>query len=619
MFEKPMRETYRYDIAFLRCLAIVFVVFYHLQIPFFASGFLGVDVFFVLSGYLMTQIIVRDLRRKRFHVWSFYKRRMNRIFPVFFFVLLFFLLLIWAGIGIKLYDYSRFAVSSALFVSNFYYYLQVGYFQPGSELNFLLHTWSLSIEMQFYVLFPLLLWGLFRFWGKRINTIVFFLCGLAILSFLSLFLSEDSSFRFFMFHTRLWEFLAGSLAFFMRIRLTKTLPSAIRNRLAAVCMVLVLVSPFLWQGGIIGAWPSGITLLPVLATAGQLLFFDSRRAYKWPGVRFLADRSYGLYLWHWPFIVIAHYFGVFERLDVKVGITVSSVLLASGSYLLLEKRSRAFSSLRVAAACVLITACCYLGTMTGLYHRILPEDQHRLFHFLYDYRRTSTAEQYGFQKSHLLYKEEASVFDKNVLQQLSDQDSNYLLIGDCHAGMFSSTFKDIARKRGVHLIQATMDETFPAPISSSAFHGPDSLMRYLFTDYLPQHADRIDKVILMANYAGYSKMQLEKLLKANQEYFAQLGIPIVYIGQTEKYRIEYPVAEFMKQRYGIPVDRFKRSVPYQANQYMLNSSLVPQYVDVFQCPGCVSWGDGRAYMYDQEHFSTFGTDQLGGTLERVFF
>lgn len=621
MTTRPMKETYRYDIAFLRCLAILMVLFYHLQVPFFGSGFLGVDLFFVLSGYLMTQILSGDLKQQRFNLWGFYKRRMNRIFPVFFLVLITFFFVIWAFLGIKLYDYSRYAVSSALFVSNFYYYLQMGYFQPAAELNFLLHTWSLSIEIQFYVLFPLLLWLLFRYTGQHRGAIVWFLGGLALLSFLSSFVwrPEDSSFRFFMLHTRLWEFLAGSLAFLLRSAVSRQLMARTRNRLAGICMLLVVISPFLWHQGIQAAWPSAITLLPVLATAGQLLLFDGKRAYRWPSVRFLAERSYGMYLWHWPLIVIANYAGLFARVEIKIGIFLISLLLASGSYVLLEKKSRFFPSLRVAAVCILVTLCCYAGTRTKLYERILPENQFRLFHFLYDYRRTQTAEQYGFQKTHLQYREDMSVFDRGALQQLSDQDSNYLLIGDCHAGMFSQTIKALAAQGNVRLLQATMDETFPTPISASPFAGPDSLRRYLFNDYLPKNANRIDKVILMANYAGYSKMQLEGFLVANQEYFSKLGIPIVYIGQTDKYRIEYPVVEFMKQHYGIPVERFLRPIPVQANQFMKESSLVPDYVDVLECKDCVLSHNGQTYMYDQEHFSTFGTAQLSRTLQQALF
>ena len=95
MTTRPMKETYRYDIAFLRCLAILMVLFYHLQVPFFGSGFLGVDLFFVLSGYLMTQILSGDLKQQRFNLWGFYKRRMNRIFPVFFLVLITFFSLLF--------------------------------------------------------------------------------------------------------------------------------------------------------------------------------------------------------------------------------------------------------------------------------------------------------------------------------------------------------------------------------------------------------------------------------------------------------------------------------------------------------------------------------------------
>src|SRR5690606_16876747 len=131
-----------------------------------------------------------------------------------------------------------------------------------------------------------------------------------------------------------------------------------------------------------------------------------------------------------------------------------------------------------------------------------------------------------------------------------------------------------------------------------------------FEDYLQAHAQRIEKVILMANYALYSKKDLTNYLKYNDAYFSTLNVPIVYSVQTEQYRIEYPVAEFLHQRYGISATRFLRPIPAQANAFMKNSLLPDQYIEVFQCEGCTYWDQGQAYMYDQEHFSVAGTQQL---------
>lgn len=124
---------FRNDIVFLRCIAIIAVVLYHLRVPYFNDGYVGVDIFFVVSGYLMTKIIVQGLDRGTFNVLDFYKRRLLRIYPALLVLLLFFFIVLYVVLAVKLYDYSRFALSSSLFVSNLYYYLSSGYFQPASK------------------------------------------------------------------------------------------------------------------------------------------------------------------------------------------------------------------------------------------------------------------------------------------------------------------------------------------------------------------------------------------------------------------------------------------------------------------------------------------------------
>src|SRR5690606_8845088 len=159
--------TFLCDIHFLRVVVMLSVVLYYLGLPVFVDVYIGVDIFFVLSGYLMTKIILVRLNQGTFRLVDFYRRRLIRILPALLTLIILFYILLYFVLGIKLYDFSRFALSSSIFVSNIYYELSSGYFQPASQLNFLLHTWSLSIEMQFYVLYPLLLIGFRYFAGRR--------------------------------------------------------------------------------------------------------------------------------------------------------------------------------------------------------------------------------------------------------------------------------------------------------------------------------------------------------------------------------------------------------------------------------------------------------------------
>ena len=149
---------YRAEIDGLRALAVVPVILFHAGFELFSGGFVGVDVFFVISGYLITTILVEDVARKRFSIINFYERRMRRILPALFFVMLVCIPFAWMWmVPSQTKDFSASIFSVSVFLSNLYFMSQVNYFAPSAELNPLLHTWSLSIEEQFYLFFPPLL------------------------------------------------------------------------------------------------------------------------------------------------------------------------------------------------------------------------------------------------------------------------------------------------------------------------------------------------------------------------------------------------------------------------------------------------------------------------------
>ena len=165
---------YRPEIDGLRAIAVVPVVLFHAGFAGFSGGYVGVDVFFVISGYLITSILVEDLRTGRFSIARFYERRARRILPALFFVLICTSIAGWLWmVPAQLEEYSRTLVTVVLFVSNVYIWRGDDYFAPAAELNPLLHTWSLAVEEQFYIIFPILLLAIWRFAGGRLlGTIV---------------------------------------------------------------------------------------------------------------------------------------------------------------------------------------------------------------------------------------------------------------------------------------------------------------------------------------------------------------------------------------------------------------------------------------------------------------
>ena len=158
-----MKLSYRADVDGLRAVAVLPVIFFHAGLEFMAGGYVGVDVFFVISGYLITSIIMDEMRQGTFSYLGFYDRRIRRIFPALFFVLL---VSLPAGLYLlvpkHLEDFGQSVIATVAFVSNFFFYLEDGYFDQPADLHPLLHTWSLAVEEQFYLLFPLLLGFLVR-------------------------------------------------------------------------------------------------------------------------------------------------------------------------------------------------------------------------------------------------------------------------------------------------------------------------------------------------------------------------------------------------------------------------------------------------------------------------
>ncbi|MFD2968288.1 acyltransferase family protein [Sphingobacterium bambusae] len=617
-----IENNIRYDIVFLRCLAIVAVVCYHFKLMLFSDGYAGVDIFFVLSGFLMTQIISQQLNSNTFNLKDFYFRRLARVLPALLFVILVFLLLIYAVLGIKLYDFSRFALSSTLFVSNIHYYHSSGYFAPSSQLNFLLHTWSLSVEWQFYLIYPLV-WLGFGKWLKRKSYFVpiLLLSLLWLLSLLCMFyyVQVKESFAFYMFPARAWELLTGAFAFFLGPILTKRWSLLLKNLLSIVLLVslLLALSGYLQIGR--WGWPSTATLLPVGLTLFVLLIGPDYRLFRSAPVVYAARISYSWYLWHWPIVVLSTYFAWDQVFEARVFFFFMSIAVSTLAYHLVEKRHR-FRAPNVLVGGILLTVLITFSlTQIPLKRLLFFGSQSSLAQFQRVYPVQYAPAQYDFGRGHLLANSSFDSYDRQHLFRISDSTYNYLLLGDCHAGMFSATLRDLANNNKVNLIQATADEAFPVPGVASVFQGPSDLMDFMYENYLPTNMSKIDKVILAANYASYSKKQLIAYFNRIDTFFATYNVPVVFIGQTESYRVEYPVVETLHRRFGLDKSDYLVPARYYVNQFLKRSKIASRYIDVYDLPKIKHGDASQAYFYDGDHLSTFGTDQYKELLQQYIF
>ncbi len=340
------RISYRPDIDGLRAIAVLSVVFYHAGFNIFSGGYVGVDVFFVISGYLITTIIAREIEAGEFSLVRFYERRIRRIFPALYVVIP--LVLLAASIFYSANNFaqtSQGAMAATLFMSNVLFWTESGYFAAPTTLKPLLHTWSLAVEEQFYIVFPLLMLLIMRYVKKWYKPV---LGAFALTSFLLniYYTKEDPSAAFYFFHLRAWELLVGGLLAINIVPISTN--RVIRNLCSLGGLAGILVSVFLYTKNT--AFPGASALLPTLGTA--LIIFSGingdsfvGKILSLPPLVFVGKISYSLYLWHWPIISFGKYCVIQEPTIMEQIIWVAaSIALAALSWQFVERpfRSKSF-------------------------------------------------------------------------------------------------------------------------------------------------------------------------------------------------------------------------------------------------------------------------------------
>jgi peptidoglycan/LPS O-acetylase OafA/YrhL len=326
------------------------VIIYHAEFAFgsgylLKGGFLGVDVFFVISGFLITSLIMSEKRRTgRFSFVNFYERRARRLLPALLTVMLVSLPFAWIFlIPTQLVDFSKSLVASLLFGSNFYWYETLReYGTESALLKPFLHTWSLAVEEQYYIIFPLILIGIYR-WSKNYMMVI-----LTVIFFLSLLFAEwgtvgHSSFAFYMLPSRFWELIAGSLL----ANILYLYPRSKNDTLVNQVMPLTGLLLILYSVGFVefdSTHPGFVTLLPVVGTVLIIWFAGKENLV----TRVLSSKpfvgvgviSYSLYLWHYPIFAFGRVNDISAPSYDKLGWIVLTFVLSVATYVLIEKPSR---------------------------------------------------------------------------------------------------------------------------------------------------------------------------------------------------------------------------------------------------------------------------------------
>lgn len=312
---------FRKDINGLRAIAVIAVVLFHFNASWMPGGFAGVDVFFVISGFLMTGIIFRGIEQENFSILRFYVARANRIIPAL--AMLCLVLLVFGWFYLTPFDYKTLGKhigSSMSFLSNVVYWRESGYFDAASHEKWLLHTWSLSAEWQFYIIYPLMLVAIRKFMSVKVmkaavlfgTLLGFVFCVIATYKW------PDSS--YYLLPTRAWEMMIGGVAYLFPF----TLQDKRKKLVEWFGLTLIVCSYFFISKE--NPWPGYLAIFPVL---GSFLIIQAQHndSLITSNIVFqkLGAWSYSIYLWHWPLVVAIYYFSLNDKF-IYIGIAVSVLL-----------------------------------------------------------------------------------------------------------------------------------------------------------------------------------------------------------------------------------------------------------------------------------------------------
>lgn len=345
---------YRPEIDGLRTIAVISVIVYHAEFAhrngfFLEGGFFGVDVFFVISGFLITMLIINEYQStSRFSIKNFYERRARRLLPALLTVMMVSLPFAWKYLlPDQLIDFSKSQIASLLFGSNFYWFVSLQeYGAESGHLKPFLHTWSLAVEEQFYLFFPLFFVGIYR-WRKSRYTMTL----LTSVSFLSFLFAEwitprNTSFSFYMLPSRFWELLAGSiLAYILYLHPRKDNDTLLNGTMSIVGLSLIVYAVFLTGFDLNNLnHPGFVTLMPVIGTVLIIWFANGKDLIS----KVLANKlfvnigliSYSLYLWHYPIFAFGRIIDSTPSIYTKSVWILLTLFLSITTYLLIEQPFR---------------------------------------------------------------------------------------------------------------------------------------------------------------------------------------------------------------------------------------------------------------------------------------
>jgi peptidoglycan/LPS O-acetylase OafA/YrhL len=648
------KESYRADIDGLRAVAVISVLLFHARFSRFQGGFAGVDVFFVISGFLITRIILGEIRGGVYSVARFYARRARRILPA-----LYATILVTAAGSLILNpsasrELGKSIIAVALFSSNFLFWRESGYFGPQAQHMPLLHTWSLAVEEQYYLLFPLFLLVVHRYLGGRfgrwivIAAIGSFVAGLVATR-------ADPSAAFYLAPTRAWELMIGALI--ASDDLPRVTNAITRDVLAASGLALVIAATLLFTPDT--AFPGIAAAVPTIGSA--LIIYSGggtpTRTARLLGIgplTFIGTISYSLYLLHWPIFVFAEEYSIVElTLAQRIAALILTTLLAIASWRFVEQpfRSRIKGSVRGVLGWSVASIAVVVALAAPLYERAVPAN-------------TNMASAAGDVEldsawTHWLGCKRSAVLDGGQSCRLGSPSARptFVVWGDSHARSLASSINASANEHGTAGFLAAADACAPLvdierkgflwctvrtnQVLSNIESRPDIEMVILAARWAvyPQGRYKLesrDPIILRDASTNGAWVQsnaalLERGLTATVRRLLAMHRKVVLVDETPEIGYDVPSALAIASRTGRDASKLiaPSRAAYEARTVEVRSifarlatlpgvrvvSVADRLCDRTQCR--IVQG-GKSLYRDDNHLSTFGSLYTSPVFDAVF-
>ncbi len=621
-----VRRDYREDIDWLRAIAVLAVVAFHFEAPAVFGGFVGVDIFFVISGFLITGIIQSEVKNGTFSFARFYERRVRRLLPALYaMVALTAIPSFHYLLTSERAEFFRSVAAVVSFTSNFFFWFQTGYFDHAAVEKPLLHTWSLAVEEQFYLALPILLWALLRFArGRAVLPVA--LGAMALASFaLSVWLmkTDRSANAFFMSPPRAWEFLIGGLIAIPDIPLLR---NALAQQIArGVALLLIAIPVFSLRQG--PGFPGTNALLPCIGAAmfiwsGIGVPTQLRSRYAPLNVaRFFGQISYSLYLWHWPLFTFARFSKsslVLDPLD-KTALFGLTVAISYLSWRFVEQplRNRSLAPTRRAAFRIagLVTAVLLAGSAGGIVASQLPSDADRAALRLEAYNAYDYQPLYRY---HSCFAVGGEAFDDGCFAFVPGK-ANALLWGDSLAAHYYHGLTKTTDPQSLLVLQATQAQCMPtlnaAAQGNASCRGFAAQIDTFFRERKP------DLVILSADWLEYARPpRFDAMITDLRQTISQLnaaGMSVVLLGPAVQFRSRLPSMLMRAQLRRIdplpqdfvlpdifPLDQMMKAALPVGDRFSY-VSVVDAVCPARQCP--LTIGEGIPLAWDHAHLTAEGS------------